>query len=130
MIQPINSYDSRFAFKKANDGSGKSKFKRLSASDKALIGASGLSLVSGGVVTALSKNVTDSLLHAGVIGFFAATLTLFFMTPEIIKQSKNDTFVRTGGNPPSKKESSRLSYVLKEHFKPNKKMIQFKQANS
>ena len=122
MILPISVNCTTAAFgragKKANNGSSK-----MSKSDSALIGATGVAVITGGLTTALGRGVTESWLHAGILGFFSASLVMFFMTPHIIKSAQQDAFVKKN----SVKEQNEFRKTLIEYFKPSKKMVPFKQ---
>ena len=83
MIQPINALTPRVGFRGSNE-TYKNRGKGLSESQIALINAGGIAAASGGITTIVARSYTNSFAHAGVLGVFAAFLTMFFMTPHLI----------------------------------------------
>ncbi len=128
MIQPINALSPRAAFR----GTRTTHLNPAGMSDPkiAALNAGGVAAAVGALTMAVSRSYTSSWSHAGVFGGGAALLTMFFLTPSLIqkmgltKLAKNkhgDTYV--------KEDAQKMSEVVKEHLKPVKKMVQFRQQS-
>ena len=126
MIQPINALTPRVGFRGSNE-TYKNRGKGLSESQIALINAGGIAAASGGITTIVARSYTNSFAHAGVLGVFAAFLTMFFMTPHLIekiglsKASKNSQ-----ASVGTKLELQKATAAAKEYAIPIKKFVQFR----
>ena len=97
----------------------------------AVANAAGTAVAAGGITAAISRAYTTSWGHAGVLGLFGAFLTMFFMTPHLIDnltslkpaaKNKADVLV--------KDDAHKVADVVKEHLKPTRKMIPFRQGQA
>lgn len=95
----------------------------------AIANAAGTAVAAGGITAAVSRAYTTSWGHAGVLGLFGAFLTMFFMTPHLIDsltllkpaaKSKADVL--------AKEDAFKVADVVKEHLKPTRRMIPFRQS--
>ena len=99
MIRPVEAPNSQVAFRGTKNNPNKSR--RFNHSEIAMFNACGTSLVAGGITTAISRNYTSNWTQAGLLGFFGAMLTMFFITPFLIetinhdKLLKSDKFIKT-----------------------------------
>ena len=130
MIQPINAFSPRAGFRGSKETYGKRAPK--SANSKiALINAGGVALAAGGITTAVARSYTHSWGHAGVLGVGGAFLAMFFMTPHLIDKK---TFGKIGKKAESdvlvKEDAQKMTDVVKEHLKPAKKLVQFRQQSN
>ena len=95
----------------------------------AIANATGTAVAAGGITAAISRAYTSSWGHAGILGLFGAFLTMFFMTPHLIDsltvlkpaaKSKADVL--------AKDDAIKVADVVKEHLKPTRKMVPFRQS--
>lgn len=127
MIQPISAFSPRAGFRGKNETYGKNS-KGLSNSKIALINAGGVAAAAGGLGTALARSQTSSWAHASVLGLCAAFLTLFFMTPQLIdKTSMEKLSKKSDAEMITKEDAPKVADVVKEHLRPAKKLVQFRQ---
>lgn len=126
MIQPVSAFSPRAGFRGNNGTYGK---PTVSNQNIALINAGGIAVAAGGLGTALARSQTSSWGHAGVLGLCAAFLTMFFMTPQLIEKTG---LHKTGNAEKSemiaKEDAPKFMDAVKEHLRPAKKLVQFKQA--
>ena len=129
MIQPINAFSPRAGFR-GKDGTYGKPSNGLTNKNIAVINATGVAAAAGGLGTALARSQTASWSHAGFFGLCASLLTMFFMTPQIIKASvteKNTPKTQIKA-PLVKQDSEIIKEALCEYFKSQKKMIPFRQS--
>lgn len=88
MINPVEAFNSQTTCRGLNRDTGKKR--RLTHSEIAVVNACGTSLIAGGVTTAISRNYTSNWTQAGLLGFFGAMLTLFFITPFLVETINTD----------------------------------------
>lgn len=125
MIQPISAVTpqighrgSRRAYERKNDS--------LNESHVALINASGIAAVAGGLTTLVARSYTNSFASAGVLGVFGGLLTMFFMTPHLINKIYSAKAVAPVVNDISSVKPKVSSVVKKECLTPIKKLVQFR----
>ena len=126
MIQPINASTPRAVFRGSNRAYERSK---LSPEAKvALVNAGGIASLAGGVTLLTARAYTNSFAHAGVIGLCVAFLTMFFMSPQILEKAGVGKYAAAGeAEHLLKEDSKKFMDVVKEHVKPTKKAIHFRQ---
>lgn len=131
MIQPVSAYSPRAGFR-GNKGTTYGKpTKGLSNKNIALINAGGVAVAAGGLGTALARSQTSSWAHAGVLGLCAAFLTMFFMTPQLIDKSGIHKLNNSDKSEMvAKEETPKFVDAIKEHLRPAKKLVQFKQQQA
>lgn len=129
MIQPIGAFSPRAGFRGSRDTYGKQTKKPI-ASNIALINAGGVALMAGGITTGAARSYTSSWLHAGVLGICGAFLAMFFMTPHLIeKTGLNKMTKKTEPESVKVEDAQKTANIVKEHLKPAKKLVQFKQQS-
>lgn len=128
MIQPVSAFSPRSGFRGNPETYGKQS-KGLSNQKIALINAAGVATAAGGLGTALARSQTSSWAHASVLGLCAAFLTMFFMTPQLIDKSGLQKFNKNTDKSDkiTKEETPKFVDAIKEHLRPAKKLVQFKQ---
>jgi len=128
MIQPVSASTSQAKFRGSTKINPKTDLMAAPSSKIAIANAAGTAVAAGGITAAISRAYTSSWGHAGVLGLFGAFLTMFFMTPHLIDnlsslkpaaKSKTDILV--------KDDAHKVADVVKEHLKPNRRMIPFRQ---
>lgn len=128
MIQPVSAFSPRAGFR----GNNKTYEKRpaLSNQNIALINAGGIAVAAGGLGTALARSQTSSWAHAGVLGLCAAFLTMFFMTPQLVDKTGLHKINNNSDKSEllAKDDAPKFMDAVKEHLRPAKKLVQFKQA--
>ncbi len=125
MIQPVNAFSPRAGFRGNNGTYGQKP--TLSNQNIALINAGGVAAAAGGLGTALARSQTSSWAHAGVLGLCAAFLTMFFMTPQLIDKTGLHKNSSDEAKLIAKEDSPKFMDAVKEHLRPAKKLVQFKQ---
>ena len=129
MIQPINAFSPRAVFRGKNEAYRSPA--RISDPKIAALNAGGVSAAVGALTMAVSRSYTSSWSHAGVLGLCASGLTMFFLTPGLIqkmglaksgKAKKAEAVVNNA-------ESQKMTAAVKEHLRPVKKMVQFRQQS-
>lgn len=128
MIQPVSAFSPRAGFRGNNGTYG----KRQSVTNEkiALINAGGIALAAGGLGTALARSQTSSWAQAGVLGLCASFLTMFFMTPHLVKNSNVQNMNKNADKAETllKEDSPKFFDAIKEHFAGTRKYVQFKQS--
>lgn len=130
MIQPIGAFSPRADFR----GHGVQKKpqgtpQERSRAQVALINATGTSIVAGALTTAVARSYTSSWAHAGILGVCGSVLSMFFIAPMLVenttllKSKKKHDLVSVAA-----KDGTKAQSMLKDGFKPPKKIIQFKQS--
>ena len=126
MIQPVNALTPRAVFRGNGTYEGTSAKKHPNTT--ALINASGLAALAGGITTIVARSHTSNWLHASVVGLCGAFLALFFMTPQLIEKTNTSNLVKKNETSSLIKEDSRKFVdLMKETFKPTSKKIHFRQ---
>ena len=129
MIQPVSAFSPRAGFRGTNGAYGVSE-KAINKADIALINASGLAALAGGVTTAVSRAYTQSWGAAALVGAFGSFLTLIFMTPSLIENSsKKNLKNKVASDAFIKAESPKAMDTAAVHLKPVKKLIPFRQQS-
>jgi succinate dehydrogenase/fumarate reductase flavoprotein subunit len=129
MIQAINAFSPQATYRGKNQSKG-AKAKSLSNVDIALINAGGVAVAAGGLGTMLARSQTSSWAHAGVLGLCASFLTMFFMTPQLINRTGLNKVASTQDTElVAKNNSAKFTDAIKEHLKPAKKLVQFRQQS-
>ncbi len=123
MIQPVSAFSPRAGFRGNNETYGKKQ--TISNRNIALINAGGVAVAAGGLGTALARSQTSSWGHAGVLGLCAAFLTMFFMTPQLI--DKTGLHKISNNSDIAKEDAPKFMDAVKEHLRPAKKLVQFRQ---
>ena len=128
MIQPVSALSPRAGFRGNNGAYGLTSRGHSGNSKIALLNAGGVSAAVGGLTTAVARSYTTNWAHAGVLGLCGAFLAMFFMTPQIIEKAGYGLAAHKGeAKAIAKEDSQKLSVAIKEHLKPMKKNIHFKQ---
>lgn len=127
MIQPVSAFSPRAGFRGNNGTYGKNQ--KTSSPNIALINASGIAIAAGGLGTALARSQTSSWAHASVLGVCAAFLTMFFMTPQLIDKTMHNKLNNANDKSEAiaKEDAPKFMDAVKEHLRPAKKMVPFKQ---
>lgn len=127
MIQPVSAFSPRAGFRGNNKTYGKKP--TISNQNIALINAGGIALAAGGLGTALARSQTSSWGQASVLGLCAAFLTMFFMTPQLIDKTAKQKVANNADKSETivKDEAPKFMDAIKEHLRPTKKLVQFKQ---
>ena len=129
MIQPVNASTPQAKFRGSTTKTPKYNLMAAPNSKIAIANAAGTAVAAGGITAAVSRAYTTSWGHAGVLGLFGAFLTMFFMTPHLIDsltllkpaaKSKADVL--------AKEDAFKVADVVKEHLKPTRRMIPFRQS--
>ena len=127
MIQPINALTPRAGFRGSN-GTKMSPMYGKTSSKIALINAGGVAAAAGGIATAIARGYTSSWGQAGVLGIFGACLTMFFMTPHLIEKIGLNKIRKAPETEIAfKEEVPKVAEAIKEHLKPAKKLVHFRQ---
>lgn len=128
MIQPINAFSPRAVFRGERAAYGRTA--NLSDPKIAALNAGGVSAAVGALTMAVSRSYTSSWSHAGVFGAGAALLTMFFLTPSLIQKMGLTKYVKSRqGDAFINEDTQKMTGVVKEHLKPVKKMVQFRQQS-
>lgn len=123
MIQPVSAFSPRAGFRGNNGTYGKKP--TISNQNIALINAGGIAVAAGGLGTALARSQTSSWGHAAVLGLCASFLTMFFMTPQLIDKTAKQKVDKP--EMIAKEDAPKFMDAVKEHLRPAKKLVQFKQ---
>ena len=129
MILPVNASDPQAKYR-GQFGICKKTFKGNNTGNYklALVNAGGISSVVGGATIAIARRYTNNWAHAVVLGLCGSFLSMFFMTPQILAASGYANPFKKGVSDVIKKtESPSFKTVLREHLKPVKKNVHFKQ---
>ena len=128
MIQPINASSPRAVFRGSN-GAYRGTSKGITNSGVAMLNAGGISATAGGLTTLVARGYTTSWAHALVLGVSAAFLSLFFLTPQILEKAGiNKLAASSEAGNLAKEDVPKFLERFKEHMRPAKKAIHFKQA--
>ncbi len=129
MIQPVSALTPQAAFRGLS-GAYKAKSPRERAeANIAMINAGGVALAAGGITTAVSRAYTSSWPSAAVVGLFGSFLAMFFMSPKLIEKvglTKASKSIES--EVISKSKPEKVLETAKEHLKPARKLVLFKQA--
>ena len=124
MIHPVNALTPRATFRGANQNR-----NGQVSNTTAIINACGVATVAGGLTTAVARGYTSSLLHAATLGLFGAFLTMFFMTPHLIDKIGMNRAAKHSADLIAKEDSHKAVDLVKEHLRPAKKLVQFRQQS-
>lgn len=128
MIQPINAFSPRAVFRGKTESYRSPA--RVSDPKVAALNAGGVSAAVGALTMAVSRSYTSSWSHAGALGLCGAGLMMFFLTPGLIQKmglGKHSNGKKTQAV--TNTESQKMTAAVKEHLRPVKKMVQFRQQS-
>ncbi len=129
MIEPINAYSPRVVFRGKTEAYRNPA--RLSDPKIAALNAGGVSAAVGALTMAVSRSYTSSWSHAGILGLCGAGLTMFFLTPGLIQKMglTNSGKAKKAESVVNQESQKITSTTVKEHLRPVRKMIQFRQQS-
>ncbi len=92
MIRPVDALTPKVLFRgqTINHGSLKTSAKKRIA----LINAAGISTVTGGLITVVSRSYTSNWKNAGFIGLASAAVSMMFLGPQFLYKSGINTYVK------------------------------------
>ena len=128
MIEPINAFSPRAVFRGKPGDYGNPA--RMSDPKIAALNAGGVSAAVGALTMAVSRSYTSSWSHAGVLGLCGAGLTMFFLTPSLIEKMGLTKLTKSkDAKAVVNEEPQKMTAAVKEHLRPVKKMVQFRQQS-
>ena len=128
MIEPINAFSPRAVFRGKPGAYGNPA--RMSDPKIAALNAGGVSAAVGALTMAVSRSYTSSWSHAGVLGLCGAGLTMFFLTPSLIEKMGLTKLTKSkDAKALVNEEPQKMTTAVKEHLRPVKKMVQFRQQS-